>query len=67
MALDCIVCGECCVDIPVRPVPIGSPLRDERVLEVEPIPAGSGGIVSNSGMAMTRLGLDVAARARSNT
>ncbi len=63
MALDCIVCGECCVDIPVRPVPIGSPLRDERVLEVEPIPAGSGGIVSNSGMAMTRLGLDVAALA----
>mgnify|MGYP001189856834 CR=1 FL=1 len=61
MALDCIVCGECCVDIPVRPVPIGSPLRDERVLEVDPIPAGSGGIVSNAGIAMARLGLDVAA------
>jgi len=63
MALDCIVCGECCVDIPVRPVPIDSPLRDERVLQVDPIPAGSGGIVSNSGIAMARLGLDVAALA----
>ncbi len=63
MALDCIVCGECCVDIPVRPVPIDSPLRDERVLQVDPIPAGSGGIVSNSGLAMARLGLEVAALA----
>ena len=63
MALDCIVCGECCVDIPVRPISIDSPLRDEKVLQVDPIHAGTGGIVSNSGMAMSLLGLDVAALA----
>ena len=63
MKPDCIVFGECCVDISVRPISIDQPLRDEKVMRVDPIHAGSGGIVSNSGMVMSRLGLDVAALA----
>jgi len=57
---DCIVCGEVCVDVPVRPIPQNRPLNEINLLPVEPILPGGGGIVSNSGMAMAQLGLRTA-------
>lgn len=61
MKYDCVVCGEICVDLPVRPIDHRTPLRELDLVRVEPIQPGGGGIVANSGMAMARLGLKVAA------
>ncbi|MEX0866705.1 MAG: carbohydrate kinase family protein [Pirellulales bacterium] len=58
---DCVVCGSCVVDFLVRPVELDKPIGGGRLLQVEPIEVATGGIVSNSGIAMTRLGLSVAA------
>jgi sugar/nucleoside kinase (ribokinase family) len=59
--LDCVVCGSCVVDILVRPVPLESAITGGKLLLVEPIEVTTGGIVSNSGAAMARLGGKVAA------
>ena len=59
---DCIVCGSCVLDILVRPVPLDVPIGDENLLRVEPIEVAPGGIVSNAGIAMARLGMRVAAK-----
>ncbi len=58
---DCVVCGEVCVDLPLRPIDQHQPLREMGIVPVEPIRPGSGGIVSNGGIAMARLGLTVGA------
>lgn len=58
---DCVVCGEICVDLPVRPIDHHAPLREMEMVRVQPIQPGGGGVVANSGMAMSRLGLKVAA------
>ena len=60
MVLDCIVSGECCVDLPIRPVPIDRPLQDNKLHRIDPVVIGSGGIVSNAGRVMSALGLNVA-------
>ena len=60
-AIDCIVCGTCVADILVRPVPLSKPVGGGRLFHVEPIAVTTGGIVCNSGTAMQRLGLRVAA------
>jgi len=60
-AIDCIVCGTCVADILVRPVPLSQPVGAGRLFHVEPIEVTTGGIVCNSGTAMQRLGLRVAA------
>ncbi|MCH2211552.1 MAG: carbohydrate kinase family protein [Fuerstiella sp.] len=60
-AIDCIVCGEICVDLPVSTVDRSRPLIELPIGHVDPILPGSGGIVANSGMAMTRLGLRTSA------
>ena len=60
-AIDCIVCGTCVADILVRPVPLSEPVGSGRLFHVEPIEVTTGGIVCNSGTAMRRLGLRVAA------
>ena len=57
--IDCLVCGEVCVDVPVRPISRDVPLNTLNTVRVDPINVGAGGIVSNSGMAMSRLGLRV--------
>lgn len=49
------------VDLLVRPVRLDQPLGAGRLFEVKPIEVTTGGIVSNSGIAMLRLGLNVAA------
>ena len=58
---DCIVCGEVCVDLPVGPVDRTRPLHSQGTLRIEPIRAGTGGIVSNSGRALAKMGLNTAA------
>ena len=58
---DCVVCGTCVADILVRPVPLSTPVGAGRLFHVDPIEATTGGIVCNSGIAMRRLGLRVAA------
>ncbi|MGB8853174.1 MAG: PfkB family carbohydrate kinase [Pirellulales bacterium] len=58
---DCIVCGTCVADILVRPVPLTEPVGGGRLFHVEPIEATTGGIVCNTGIAMRRLGMRVAA------
>lgn len=55
--IDCVVCGEICVDLSVRPVDRARPLSEVHTKHVEAIQPGTGGIVPNSGMAMSRLGL----------
>ena len=54
---DCVLCGSCVVDMLVRPVTLDSPIGGGRLLHVDPIELTSGGIVSNAGIAMARLGL----------
>jgi len=59
--LDCIICGTCVADILVRPVPLGAALGGGRLFPVEPIGLTTGGIVCNTGIALRRLGMSVAA------
>jgi sugar/nucleoside kinase (ribokinase family) len=59
--LDCVVVGSCVVDVLARPVALSSPIGQGRLLESEPLRLTTGGIVSNAGIAMARLGLRVAA------
>jgi sugar/nucleoside kinase (ribokinase family) len=49
------------VDILVRPVPLETPIGGGRLLITDPITMTTGGIVSNSGVAMARLGMKAAA------
>jgi sugar/nucleoside kinase (ribokinase family) len=58
---DCLLCGSCVADILVRPVPLGRPIGFGLLLHAEPIEVVTGGIVSNSGIAMTKLGMKTAA------
>jgi len=59
--IDCVVCGCCVADILVRPVRLDTPIGTGKTIEVDPIEMATGGIVSNSGIAMARLGMKVAA------
>ena len=59
--IDCVLCGSCVVDMLVRPVSLDVPIGGGRLFQVEPIEVTTGGIVSNAGLAMARLGLQVAA------
>ncbi len=59
--LDCTICGSCVADILVRPFPLECVVGGGRLLQVEPLEVTTGGIVSNSGIAMLRLGMKVAA------
>ena len=58
---DCVLCGSCVVDILVRPVPLDVPIGGGRLLESQPIEVTTGGIVSNAGVAMAKLGMKAAA------
>ncbi len=59
--IDCVLCGSCVVDILVRPVPLEEPIGGGRLLETDPVEVTTGGIVSNAGIALARLGQKVAA------
>ena len=58
---DCVLCGSCVADLLVRPVPLEIPIGGGKLLHAEPIEVTTGGIVSNSGIAMARLGMKIAA------
>jgi sugar/nucleoside kinase (ribokinase family) len=49
------------VDVLVRPAPLEVAIGGGRLIEAEPLELATGGIVSNSGITMTRLGMRVAA------
>ena len=59
--LDCVVVGSCVVDVLARPVPLSQPIGPGRLIESEPLILTTGGIVSNSGITLARLGMRVAA------
>jgi sugar/nucleoside kinase (ribokinase family) len=59
--IDCVVSGSCVVDVLVRPVELDSPIGAGRLIRSEPLILTTGGIVSNSGITMSRLGMRVAA------
>lgn len=59
--IDCVLCGSCVVDILVRPVSLDVAIGGGRLVQVDPIQVTTGGIVSNAGIAMARLGMNVAA------
>ena len=58
---DCVVVGSCVVDVLVRPVPLTTPIGGGRLIESDPLGLTTGGIVSNSGITLARLGMRVAA------
>lgn len=62
--IDCVVCGTCTVDITIRPICLSIPISGDRQWEIEPLKASVGGIVSNAGTALARLGNRVAAVTR---
>jgi sugar/nucleoside kinase (ribokinase family) len=58
---DCVVVGSCVVDVLARPVTLTQPIGAGRLIESDPLRLATGGIVSNSGITMARLGMRVAA------
>ncbi|MBB74099.1 MAG: hypothetical protein CMJ75_06250 [Planctomycetaceae bacterium] len=58
---NCVVMGEACVDLILRPVPLDRPLLDSATHHIEPLRPVTGGIVPNAGIAMARLGTRVTA------
>ena len=59
--IDCLVAGTCVVDFLVRPIPLEEPIGVGKLIHAQPIEATTGGIVSNSGIALARLGMNVSA------
>ena len=49
---DCVVCGEICVDLTIGPIDRSRPLAHQQTARIEPVSVGTGGIVSNSGLAL---------------
>jgi sugar/nucleoside kinase (ribokinase family) len=58
---DAIVCGSCVVDVLVRPVDLERPIGGGKLIQAEPLELTTGGIVANSGITLTRLGMRAAA------
>ncbi len=56
---DCIVAGSCVVDLLCRPVSLSQPIGAGVLHLVDPIILTGGGICSNSGITMARLGMKV--------
>jgi sugar/nucleoside kinase (ribokinase family) len=60
-SLDCVVVGSCVVDVLARPVALSQPIGAGRLVESDPLQITTGGIVSNSGITLARLGMRTAA------
>ena len=54
--IDCLVCGLATVDIVAWPVPLDQPIAEAGLVRAERIETTTGGLVSNSGIALARLG-----------
>jgi len=61
--LDCVVCGLATVDIVARPVPLDRAIGRARLVACDRIAATTGGLVSNSGVALATYGLRTTALA----
>ena len=59
--IDCVVCGSCVVDVLARPVDLMTPIGAGRLVRTEPLTLTTGGIVSNAGITLARLGMRTAA------
>lgn len=57
--LDCVVAGSCVVDLLCRPVSLDKPIGGGVLYQVDPVVLTGGGITSNAGVTMARLGLRV--------
>jgi len=55
--IDCVVCGSCVVDILVRPVPLDTHIGVGEMIRTEPLMLTTGGMVSNAGIALAKLGM----------
>lgn len=60
---DCVTCGLATVDIVARPVPLERAIGRARLVPCDRIAATTGGLVSNSGVALAKLGLRTTALA----
>lgn len=60
-SIDCIVCGSCVVDLLCRPVHLDRPIGTGVLHACDPIMLTAGGITSNAGVTMARLGMSIAA------
>lgn len=60
-SFDCIVCGSCVVDLLCKPVSLSQPIGAGLLHIVDPVELTAGGIVSNSGITMSRMGMKVSA------
>lgn len=58
---DCIVCGSCVVDVLVRPVDLDTPIGAGTLVRTQPMEITTGGIVSNAGVTLARMGAKPAA------
>ncbi len=58
---DCIVCGSCVVDLLCKPVSLSQPIGAGKLHLVDPVELTAGGIVSNSGITMARMGMKIGA------
>jgi len=58
-ALDCVVVGSCVVDLLCRPVSLTKPIGGGKLYPADPIQLTAGGITSNSGITLARMGLNV--------
>jgi sugar/nucleoside kinase (ribokinase family) len=58
---DAVVCGSCVVDVLVRPVALDTPIGGGQLVRTEPLLLTTGGIVSNAGTTLARLGMKTAA------
>ena len=61
--IDCLVCGLATVDIVAWPVPLDQPIAEVGLVRAERIETTTGGLVSNSGIALAKLGACTAALA----
>ncbi|MFM2093710.1 MAG: hypothetical protein RIS70_834 [Planctomycetota bacterium] len=59
--VDVVVCGLATVDIVARPVPLAHPIGPANLLLADRIELTTGGMVSNSGIALAKLGMRTAA------
>jgi sugar/nucleoside kinase (ribokinase family) len=55
--LDCVVCGSCVADLLIRPIPLDKPIGPGRLFTAEPVEITTGGVTSNTGIALARLGM----------
>ncbi|WP_425401024.1 carbohydrate kinase family protein [Aeoliella sp.] len=58
---DVTICGTAVVDVVVQPVDLDAPIGPDRLFPTKPLTVHPGGIVANTGAAMSRYGMRVAA------